>query len=226
MSVDLRNDPSGVAMARSPAHMDSRATLGTADVGVFGGSERGSGDSRIYRLGMLLPTASREQGRLFPSARVGDRCSSCRAAWGCESARRSSQRWLATGVVALGQDHDRICAPTSGSMSPSSTRTTSTIGSSTRCRAPASARCSRASTARCRSTPRSRSIRSSTSSRGCAGARASPGGSRARDGQRIFFQPALTLGTVRTPEGWAGTLLFDLAARATEAPYTTKVSYT
>jgi hypothetical protein len=50
---------------------DSRATIGTADVGVFGGTQHSSGQ-QIYRLGVLIPSASREQPRLPASARVGD----------------------------------------------------------------------------------------------------------------------------------------------------------
>jgi hypothetical protein len=72
MAIDLRDQASGVAMAPGPFRMDSRTAVGTADIGVFGGKKRGNGDQTIYRLGMLLPTASREQGRMAASARVGD----------------------------------------------------------------------------------------------------------------------------------------------------------
>ena len=50
---------------------DSHATIGTADVGVFGGTQNGRGQ-QLYRLGFLIPSASREQPRLPASARVGD----------------------------------------------------------------------------------------------------------------------------------------------------------
>jgi hypothetical protein len=48
--------------------------IGTAEVGVFGGSQQGGyGHAQeIYRLGVLLPSASREQPRFLASARVGD----------------------------------------------------------------------------------------------------------------------------------------------------------
>lgn len=64
--------PTGVAPAGGPVSMeDSRVSLGTADVGVFGGSQY-NWHSKIYRLGVLLPSASTEQDRLPTSARVGD----------------------------------------------------------------------------------------------------------------------------------------------------------
>ena len=41
-----------------------------------------------------------------------------------------------------------------------------------------------------------------------------------RDHHGLFTgsQPAITLGTVRTPDGWAGTLLFDFAATGQPKP--------
>jgi hypothetical protein len=69
-------DDLGVAAAGSPIPAQtSRAAIGTADIGVFGGTQDGdlhNGGQQIYRLGMLVPSASREQPRFFPSARVGD----------------------------------------------------------------------------------------------------------------------------------------------------------
>jgi hypothetical protein len=62
----------GVAAAGSTIPTDdSRATIGTADVGVFGGTQDARGQ-QLYRLGFLIPSASREQPRLPVSARVGD----------------------------------------------------------------------------------------------------------------------------------------------------------
>jgi hypothetical protein len=74
MAFSLAHD-SGVAAAGSPIPTDdSQVSIGTAEVGVFGGSQHeGRGhDQQIYRLGVLLPTASREQPPLPVSARVGD----------------------------------------------------------------------------------------------------------------------------------------------------------
>ena len=64
-------DPGVAAAGVTIPTDDSRATIGTADVGVFGGTQDGSGQ-QIYRLGFLIPSASREQPRLPASARVGD----------------------------------------------------------------------------------------------------------------------------------------------------------
>jgi hypothetical protein len=71
LAISTAPDP-GATAARSvmPAD-DSPATIGTADVGVFGGTQDGSGQ-QVYRLGFLIPSASREQPRLPASARVGD----------------------------------------------------------------------------------------------------------------------------------------------------------
>ena len=64
-----------VAAAGGPVPMpfpsESRATIGTADVGVFGGTEHGGGQ-QIYRLGFLVPSASRDQPRFMASGRVSD----------------------------------------------------------------------------------------------------------------------------------------------------------
>lgn len=71
LAISTQDNP-GVAAAgvAIPAN-DSRASIGTADVGVFGGAQDEDGQ-RIYRLGFLIPSASRDQPRLAASARVGD----------------------------------------------------------------------------------------------------------------------------------------------------------
>jgi hypothetical protein len=71
LAVSTEREP-GVAAAGVSIPADhSRASVGTADVGVFGGTKDGD-NQRIYRLGFLIPSASREQQRLPASARVGD----------------------------------------------------------------------------------------------------------------------------------------------------------
>jgi hypothetical protein len=71
LEVSTSPDPDAAAAGRPIPTDDSRANIGTADIGVFGGTQHGRGQ-QIYRLGVLLPSASREQPRLMPSARVGD----------------------------------------------------------------------------------------------------------------------------------------------------------
>jgi hypothetical protein len=71
LAVSTQRDPEVVAAGSVIPTDDSRATIGTADVGVFGGTQAGGGQ-QLYRLGFLIPSASREQPRLPASARVGD----------------------------------------------------------------------------------------------------------------------------------------------------------
>jgi hypothetical protein len=71
LGASPQEDPEGAAARRTIPADDTRATIGTADVGVFGGTRDGSGQ-QLYRLGFLIPSASRQQPPLPASARVGD----------------------------------------------------------------------------------------------------------------------------------------------------------
>jgi hypothetical protein len=71
LAVSTESDPGFAAAGRVIPTDDSPAMIGTADVGVFGGTRDGGGQ-QLYRLGFLIPSASREQPHLPVSARVGD----------------------------------------------------------------------------------------------------------------------------------------------------------
>jgi hypothetical protein len=213
MAVYLGDTPSGVAMAPGPVRMDSRTALGTADIGIFGGTEKWTGESTIYRLGMLLPTASREQGRLFATARVGDQALELPRSMGVRISTSMLQRWRSipsgwlwdddtkNAVRAdLGLDiaveysnavHDRIThvIPRAG-IGTMFARKYGTVSLDT-------------------ALSLDPLVDFEPRLRWSAGIT----GRLARvDGRGIWFQPALTLASVRTPEGWAGTLMLDLAA--------------
>ncbi len=66
LRVSTQPDP-----ANASASSGDSTTLGTAEVGVVGGTKNGRGQE-LYRLGVLIPSASREQPGLSTSARVGD----------------------------------------------------------------------------------------------------------------------------------------------------------
>jgi hypothetical protein len=210
MSIDLRGSPSGVAMAGSPAGMGSRTTLGTADVGIFGGKEKYSGEMSVYRLGVLLPTASREQGHLFPSARVGDAVLELPRTMGVRISTSKLQRWrdligftsnvqhslrgdlgLDVAVEYANEVHDRFVhvIPRAGlGMLVSGKHGTLSLDTAL------------AFDPLIDFEPRLRWSAGIT-------ARLAR-----RDGHGWFIQPALTIATVRMPDSWAGTLMLDLAA--------------
>jgi hypothetical protein len=71
LAISTEREPGVAAAGMAIPTDDSRATIGTADVGVFGGTQDGRGQ-KLYRLGLLIPSASREQPSLPASARVGD----------------------------------------------------------------------------------------------------------------------------------------------------------
>jgi hypothetical protein len=71
LAISTEREPGVAAAGMAIPTDDSRATIGTADVGVFGGTQNRRGQ-KLYRLGFLIPSASREQPSLPASARVGD----------------------------------------------------------------------------------------------------------------------------------------------------------
>lgn len=71
LAVSSDRAPRYAARSTVPTE-DSRALIGTADIGVMGGIQEHDGQ-KIFRLGFLIPSASREQPPLPVSARVGDR---------------------------------------------------------------------------------------------------------------------------------------------------------
>jgi hypothetical protein len=210
LSIALTPDPVAVAAAGGPVIRDgSRASLGTADVGVFGGVDSGDRQT-IYRLGFLLPSASKEQPRLLASGRVGDsvlelpktagvRISTSRllgwkdVPWLSEL-RRETRLDLGLDVAAeyANEIHGRIVhvVPRAG------------IGTMFACDHLTVA--FETALAYDPFVYRDPGMRWSTGVTGRFGGRES----------HHWFQPAVTLATVRTPEGWGGTVALDLAASA------------
>lgn len=71
VSLDLRNAPHTIAAGGATPSEDATA-LGTADVGIYGGTDS-EGVATLFRIGALLPTGTRDQHQWLPSARAGDR---------------------------------------------------------------------------------------------------------------------------------------------------------
>lgn len=71
VSLDLHNTPDVIA-AGSAGPRDWATALGTADVGIYGGTDS-DGVATLFRIGALLPTGSRQPHEWLPSARAGDR---------------------------------------------------------------------------------------------------------------------------------------------------------
>jgi hypothetical protein len=216
MSIYLADPPTGVAMAGSPMGMGSRTQLGTADVGVFGGKESWTGNQTVYRLGVLLPTASRDQGRMFPSARVGDAVLELPRTMGVRISTSKLQRWrdligfssrvqhslrgdlgLDVAVEYANDVHDRLVhVMPRGGLGMLVAGKSGTLSFDT-------------------AVALDPLIDFEPQLRWSAGI---TGRLARRDGEGWFIQPALTIATVRTPEGWAGTLMFDLAASGKPKP--------
>jgi hypothetical protein len=210
MSLYLADSPSGVAMAGGVGRNDSRAALGTADIGIFGGKEHWTGGQTLYRLGVLLPTASKDTPYLFPSARVGDMALELPRSTGVRISTSWLQRWrdligfssnvqhslrgdlgLDVAVEHASDLHDRIVhvIPRTGlGFLDSGTHGTLSFDTAL------------ALDPFIDFEPRLRW------SAGITGRLAR------RDGRGFVLHPALTFATVRTPDGWAGTLMLDLSA--------------
>ena len=190
----------------------TRTSLGTADVGVFGGKERWTGASTVYRLGVLLPTASRDQLRLLPSARVGDAVLELPRSAGVRISTSKLTGWqelprhwivddiqfslradlgLDVAVEYANSQHDRIVhvMPRAG-LGTLFARKHGTISVDT-------------------ALALDPLVDFEPKLRWSAGI---TGRLARRDGTGFFLQPALTIAALRTPEGWAGTLAIDLAA--------------
>ena len=71
VSLDLRGAPHAIAAGGPTTHDDATA-LGTADVGVYGGTDS-EGVATLFRVGALLPTGTRVEHEWLRSARAGDR---------------------------------------------------------------------------------------------------------------------------------------------------------
>jgi hypothetical protein len=209
LSINLADAPTGVAPAGGPIRSGGgRTSLGTADVGVFVGSERGNDDQAIYRLGFLLPTATATQPELLASARVGESVLALPRTAGVRisTSRLEHFRSIPSSDIQsalrgdLGLDvaaeyanaqHERIVhvIPRLG------------VGTMLACDMVAlSFDTALALDPLVDFKPRLRW------SAGITGRIAR------KQGGGTFLQPAITLATVRTPEGWGGTIAFELAA--------------
>jgi hypothetical protein len=213
MSIYLGPEPVGMAAAGGPIRDGGRAALGTADIGVFGGKEAFDGPQTIYRLGVLLPTASRDQAPLLPSARAGDAVLELPRSAGVRistskltditlpSAWVGSSTWSAlradlgldVAVEYANDVHERIVhvIPRAGA-GVMLARTYATFSFDTALALDPLV-----------------DVEVEPKLRWSAGV---TGRLARRDGRGWFIQPALTLATVRTPEGWSGTIALDLAA--------------
>ena len=214
ISIDVAPEPSGLMFAPAPSPMrdSSRASLGTAEVGVFGGKERWHGQQTIYRLGVLLPTASREQPPLLASARVGDHVLELPRTMGVRLSTSNLKGWSSPPMDWFGSrarfamrydvgldvaaefknsQHDRIVhvIPRAGIGTMVAGKHGSLSFDTVAAIDPL--------------VDFDWRLRWST---GITGRLAR------RDGRGWFIQPALTLAAVRTPDGWGGTLMLDLAA--------------
>ncbi|MBA3452813.1 MAG: hypothetical protein H0T42_06970 [Deltaproteobacteria bacterium] len=211
MSYVLVPDAVGVAAAGGPIRSDtSRAWLGNGDVGLFAGGE-GSHEQSVYRIGALLPTGSKEARPQFTSARVGDLVLDLPRSAGVRLSGSKMfgfvtlpSRWLGRGVdlaarVDFGVDMARETTnerlmhviPRAG-FGLLFARYSGTVSFDT-------------------------VLALDPTDHGDLRTRFSAGvtGRLARtDGRGSWFHPALTLATVRTPEGWGATVAVDLAASA------------
>lgn len=70
VSLDLHD--THVIAAGGPTPPDDATALGTADIGVYGGTDS-EGVATLFRVGALLPSGTRRPHAWLPSARAGDR---------------------------------------------------------------------------------------------------------------------------------------------------------
>jgi len=208
MSYELVPDGVGVAAAGGPPRSElSRAWLGTADVGAFVGGER-SHEQSVYRIGALLPTGSRQARPQFTSARVGDLVLDLPRSTGMRLSASKMfgwvqlpSRWTVPGIhlaartdfgvdLARESEDERLMhvIPRAG-FGLLFARRLGTVSFDT-------------------------ALALDPTDHGDLRTRFSAGvtGRLARtDGSRATIQPALTLATVRTPDGWGATIAIDLA---------------
>jgi hypothetical protein len=218
MSIDLRDQPGNVIAAGGLPGSESRVTLGTADVGIFGGLERNSGKQHLFRLGVLLPTASREQARLLPSARVGDQVLELPRTMGVRLSAANIGRWLSFPDSSIWEDLDAatrfevgldIAVEYSNALHDRITHVIPRAGLGTIIGG------KRATVSFDTAVSVDPLVDFEPKLRWSAGI---TGRLARRDGKGWFIQPALTLATIRTPEGWVGTLALDLAAATAPKP--------
>ncbi len=206
--------PATVAAAGGVSMMDtSRTSLGTADVGVMFGKETWVGSQRIYRIGMLLPTAQRDQPHLLASARVGDSVLELPKTMGVRVSTSRLSRWDNLPWFGSNADHAMrldlgldVAAEYANSVHDRIVHIMPRIGVGSQVAkkyATFSVETALSVDPFIDFDPRLRWSAGVT------------GRLVRRDGEGWFLQPALSLATVRTPEGWGATLALDLTASGT-----------
>jgi hypothetical protein len=221
MSILLDDDAPGLAAAGGPLpDAQPRTVLGTADVGLFGGTNKTRHGLTIFRLGALLPTGARHPHRWLPSARVGDAVLELPRSAGVRLSTSKlmgwhtiPSSWVHNAIEAtrfdLGID---VAVELVGNTNPVHVMPRAGIGS----------QISRGLVNLSVDTSLSldpfvdRNVNLRWSS-GLTGRLAF------LDGSGWFLQPALSLAVVRTLDTWSANLLFDLAA--TGKPRRSYVSY-
>lgn len=211
VSYVLAPDGVGVAAAGGPIDSNTpRAWFGNADLGLFAGSVE-SHEQTVYRIGVLLPTASSDTRPQFTSARVGDLVLDVPRSAGMRLSSSKMfgwvdlpSRWIASGIdVAARLDYGVDLARESADkrlmhVIPRAgfgllfARYGGTVSFDTALALD----------------PTDHGDLRTRFSAGVTGRLATT------SGQGLWFQPALTLATVRTPEGWGATIAIDLAASA------------
>lgn len=214
LPASIRLDAGGGSLAAAggpvPGSDMPRTLLGTTDVGLFG-ANRAREKQTLFRVGALLPTGARNPHRWLPSARAGDAVLELGRSAGVRLSTSTIMGWhswpgdvvqnvweatrldLGVDVAAelVGNDAPVHIMPRAG-ISTMFTRERGTLSLDT-------------------------AISLDPFVGRDANVRWSAGitGRLARfDGTGWYLHPALSLAVVRTPDGWGGNLMFDLAASA------------
>lgn len=214
-SIRLDGGGGGLAAAGGPVPGGDmpRTILGTADVGLFGANQRREKQT-LFRVGALLPTGARTPHAWLPSARAGDAVLELGRSAGVRLSTSTIMGWhswpgdvvqnvweatrldLGVDVAAelVGNDAPVHIIPRAG-IGTMFTRERGTLSIDT-------------------AVSLDPFVDRNVNLRWSAGIT----GRLARvDGTGWYLHPALSLAVVRTPGGWGGNLMFDLAASARPA---------
>ncbi|NVB76995.1 MAG: hypothetical protein HOV81_01250 [Kofleriaceae bacterium] len=215
LSIMVAPDPGtlGIAAAGGVSPRDtSRTSLGTADIGVTFGKETWVGSQKVYRLGMLLPTATREQPRLLASAHVGDSVLELPKTMGVRISESWLTRWQNLPDSWFGSNAEHamrldlgldIAAEYANSVHERIVHVLPRVGVGSQ----VAKKYATFSVETALSVDPFVDLEPNL--RWSAGI---TGRLVRRDGNGWFLQPALSLATVRTPDGWGATLALDIAA--------------
>jgi hypothetical protein len=197
-----------VAAAGGPIRNDSaRAWFGTADVGLFAGGED-SHEQSVYRIGALLPTASDDAHETFTSARVGDLVLELPQSAGVRLSASKMWGWVELPSRWIGRNIHLAARTDFGvdiAREWENERLMHVIPRAGFGMLFARRRGSLSFDTAIAVDPTDHGNLRTRFSAGVTGRLARP------DGLGSAFQPALTLATVRTPEGWGATLAVEFA---------------